>query len=134
MTYNMLIAGMCEAGELCEAGRLWDDMVEKGCTPNAFTYSMLIKGFCKIGKAEEGIKILEEMLDKVCLPNKSTYVMLIEGLCDSGKEAEVTKVVSMAMSSGDANVASWDLLVTKFVGDSDTGGNLLDRILLENVT
>ncbi|KAM1175525.1 hypothetical protein ACFX15_027425 [Malus domestica] len=134
MMYNMLIAGMCEAGELCEAGRLWDDMVEKGCTPNAFTYSMLIKGFCKIGKAEEGIKILEEMLDKVCLPNKSTYVMLIEGLCDSGKEAEVTKVVSMAMSSGDANIASWDLLVTKFVGDSDTGRNLLDRILLENAT
>ncbi|CAB4299655.1 unnamed protein product [Prunus armeniaca] len=133
MTYNMLISGLCEVGELCEAGRLWDDMVEKGCAPNAFTYNMLIKGFCKIGKAEEGIRILEEMLDKGCLPNKSTYGMLIEGLCDLGKEAEVTKVISLAMSNGDIESASWDLLLTKFVGDLDTGGAVMDKILVENV-
>ncbi|XP_008232205.1 PREDICTED: pentatricopeptide repeat-containing protein At5g16420, mitochondrial [Prunus mume] len=133
MTYNMLIAGLCEVGELCEAGRLWDDMVEKGCAPNAFTYNMLIKGFCKIGKAEEGIRILEEMLDKGCLPNKSTYGMLIEGLCDLGKESEVTKVISLAMSNGDIESASWDLLLTKFVGDLDTGGAVMDKILVENV-
>ncbi|KAM1018753.1 hypothetical protein ACFX2C_040342 [Malus domestica] len=133
MTYNMLIAGMCEVGELCEAGRLWNDMVEKGCAPNSFTYNMLIKGFCKIGKPEEGIKILEEMMDKGCLPNKSTYNMLIEGLCDLGVEAEVAEVVSMEMSSGGTNIASWDLYVTRFVGDLDTRESLMDKMLLENV-
>ncbi|KAJ0758735.1 putative tetratricopeptide-like helical domain superfamily [Helianthus annuus] len=69
LTYNTLIGGMSEMGELCEAGRLWDDMVEKGCVPNAFTYNTLIKGFCKGGSAKEGVKILEEMLDKRCFPN-----------------------------------------------------------------
>ncbi|CAN6566725.1 unnamed protein product [Malus baccata var. baccata] len=133
MTYNMLIAGMCEVGELCEEWRLWNDMVEKGCAPNSFTYSMLIKGFCKIGKPDKGIKILEEMMDKGCLPNKSTYNMLIEGLCDIGAEAEVAEVVSTEMSSGGTNIASWDLYVTRFVGDLDTRESLMDKTLLENV-
>lgn len=77
--------------------------------------------------------MLEEMIEKGCVPNKSTYDMLIVGLCDSGAEAEVAKVVSMAMSSGDTNIASWGLFITRFVSDLDTGESLLDKILLKNV-
>ncbi|KAL3534839.1 hypothetical protein ACH5RR_003300 [Cinchona calisaya] len=99
LTYNTLIAGMCERGELCEAGRLWDDMVEKRLNPNAFTYNMLIKGFCKIGNAREGIRVVEEMLDKGCSPNKSTYSILLEGLRDSGCESEIPRVLSLAAAS-----------------------------------
>ncbi|XP_020963608.1 pentatricopeptide repeat-containing protein At5g16420, mitochondrial-like [Arachis ipaensis] len=58
LTYNTLIVGICEKGELCEAARLWDDMVEKGRVPNAFTYNMLIEGFCKVGNVKEGIRII----------------------------------------------------------------------------
>ncbi|KAM1974736.1 hypothetical protein ACFX15_039594 [Malus domestica] len=131
--YIPSLALCCKWGSYVRKGRLWNDMVEKGCAPNSFTYSMLIKGFCKIGKPDEGIKILEEMMDKGCLPNKSTYNMLIEGLCDLGAEAEVTEVVSMEMSSGGTNIASWDLYVTRFVSDLDTRESLMDKMLVENV-
>ncbi|GFY81544.1 pentatricopeptide repeat (PPR-like) superfamily protein [Actinidia rufa] len=134
LTYNTLIAGMCERGELHEAGRLWDDMVEKGRVPNAFTYNMLIKGFCKVGKPREGIRVLEEMLDKGCSPNKSTYSILIEGLCDPGMEIDISKVLSMATSSVGIDADCWGVFIGKVAGNSESGGSVLDKILLEAAT
>lgn len=100
LTYNMLIAGMCEKGELCEAGRLWDDMVEKRCAPNAFTYGTLIAGFCKVGNAREGIRVLEEMLNKDHSPNYSTFSILIKSLHESGYKSEMEQVLSIAALKG----------------------------------
>ncbi|GAY45765.1 pentatricopeptide repeat-containing protein [Citrus sinensis] len=132
LTYNTLIAGMCESAELTEAGRLWDDMVEKGVEPNVFTYNMLIQGFCKIGNAKEGIRILEEMLDKGCFPNKTSFSLLIEGLYESGNEGEVGKVVSMATASGSVESDSWNFLLTRIVSDLDSGAGALDELLVKN--
>ncbi|OVA04775.1 Pentatricopeptide repeat [Macleaya cordata] len=136
LTYNTLIAGMCERGELQEAGRLWDDMVEKGIVPNVFTYNMLIKGFCKAGKASDGLRILEEMLEKECMPNKATYSILVEGLYCSGKEEEVMKVLIMAMTSRGVfvDLESWVVFVTKVAGGSESWRSVLDSVLLESET
>ncbi|CBI39576.3 pentatricopeptide repeat-containing protein At5g16420, mitochondrial isoform X1 [Vitis vinifera] len=134
LTYNALIAGMCEGGELPEAARLWDNMVEKGCVPNAFTYNMLIKGFCKVGNAREGIRVMEEMLDNGCLPNKATYAILLEGLYELGLEGEVTNVLSMASSRGGVDAECWGVFLAKFVngGNIDVEGAKIDRILVES--
>ncbi|QCE11700.1 pentatricopeptide repeat-containing protein At5g16420, mitochondrial [Vigna unguiculata] len=131
LTYNTLIVGMCERGKLCEAARLWDDMVEKGRAPNAYTYNVLIKGFCKVGNVKEGIRVLEEMVESGCLPNKSTYSILVDGISVSGgKKEEIEKVVLLAMTSGvDGDL--WELLL-KLVINLDGNAAKLDRILTEN--
>ncbi|XP_057798180.1 pentatricopeptide repeat-containing protein At5g16420, mitochondrial-like isoform X1 [Salvia miltiorrhiza] len=134
LTYNMLIAGMCDRGELCEAGRLWDHMVESGCPPNSFTYNLLINGFCKKGFAKEGIKIFEEMLDRGCSPNESTYSILIEGLCSSGCEADILNVLSAAAANNvEVKSDSWRILVNKFVPNHGNVSATLESILLDNV-
>lgn len=137
LTYNTLIAGMCEAEELLLASRLWDDMVEKGYKPNTFTYNMLIKGFCKVGSAREGVRFLEEMVGKRCFPNKSTYSVLIQGLCDSKLEGDViTRVLNMAALSGEVDASVWESLITKLCGSilSSRGATALDRVLLAYIT
>ncbi|KAF5186741.1 Pentatricopeptide repeat-containing protein [Thalictrum thalictroides] len=136
LTYNTLIEGMCERGELQEAGRLWDEMVEKGCVPNVFTYNMLIKGFCKMGKACEGVGILKDMVDKGCLPNKFTYSILIEGLLKSKQEKDIMKVLAVATSGGLLSLDgdSWGVFVTKTVANSESWKRVLDNALLETAT
>lgn len=132
LTYNTLIVGMCERGELCEAARLWDEMVEKGRAPNAFTYNVLIKGFCKVGDVKEGIRVLEEMVENGCLPNKSTYSILVDGISVSGgKKEEIEKVVLLAMTTG-VDGGLWGIFL-KLVGNLDGNAAMLDRILTENV-
>ncbi|PRQ56734.1 putative pentatricopeptide [Rosa chinensis] len=139
-----LIYWLCKKGEMWEARKLFDQ-IEMSEPPDVMTDNVLISGMCEVGscvrlggcrmtwwRKDEGIRILDEMFEKGCLPNKSTYAMLIEGLCDSGEEAEITRVISMAMSSGDIDSDSWDLFLTKVVGDLDTGESVLNRILLEN--
>ncbi|KAL0549551.1 hypothetical protein IC582_014036 [Cucumis melo] len=131
LTYNTLIGGMCEIGELCEAARLWDDMLEKGCVPNEFTYNMLIKGFLKIGKAEEVIKVVEEMLDKGCLLNESTYSLLVEGLLKLGKGEELFNILSMIISNGAVDFKAWHFCIPHFVSNVNEQGNMLEKILIE---
>ncbi|KAF2609036.1 hypothetical protein F2Q68_00046252 [Brassica cretica] len=97
LTYNTLISGMCEKGELTEAGPLWDDMVERKCKPNAFTFNVLIEGLCKMGNVKEG------------------------------KEEDGVKIVSMAVKSGKVDRECWELFLRKFAGELDKGeGNDLD--------
>ncbi|KAL1309799.1 hypothetical protein AAHE18_17G204600 [Arachis hypogaea] len=134
LTYNTLIAGMRERGELCEAARLWDDMVEKGRVPNAFTYDMLIKGFCKVGNVKEGIRIIEEMFESGCLPDKSTYTVLIDGLsCARGMVEEINKVVALAVSAG-VDDDMWDIFLKSVVNNLNLNAAEFDRILLESVS
>ncbi|KAJ6838196.1 pentatricopeptide repeat-containing protein-like, mitochondrial [Iris pallida] len=132
LTYNTLISGMCENGELQEAGKLWDDMVEKKCGPNDFTYNVLIKGFCKTGRPEEGVKVLEEMLDKGFAPNKFTIGVLVDGLSECGKEEEVIELLRNLVSrkGGNLGTESWDVLLRKAIKDTDTWKDTLSMALV----
>ncbi|KAH0451639.1 hypothetical protein IEQ34_018938 [Dendrobium chrysotoxum] len=120
LTYNTLISGMCENGELQEAGRLWDDMVERRCAPNVFTYNVLINGFCKAGKPKEGIRILGEMMESMCAPNKFTYNVLIDGLHKLGDMEEIAKLLQKATSKSEfLDGEIWNIFVTKMLSDSN---------------
>ena len=130
LTFNTLISGMCENGELQEAGRLWDDMVERKCHPNVFTYNVLIKGFCKFGEAKEAVRILEEMLEKGCVPNKSTYGVLVDGLFECGDEDQALGVIRnvASRSGGFLDEDSWEVFIRKVVTDTGRWREVLGEV------
>ncbi|CAA7387909.1 unnamed protein product [Spirodela intermedia] len=106
LPYNTIIAGMCELGELQEAGRLWDRMEGKGCFPNAFSYGVLIGGFCRAGKAREAVAVLREMVERGLVPDGATCSAIVDGLDDAADRDEVTQVLGQGRQSTAATSAA----------------------------
>jgi pentatricopeptide repeat protein len=64
---------------MSEAMKLFDSMVEEGCTPDVVTYNTLINELCKGGKMDKVLKLMDEMLERGLVPTKFTYTSLIHG-------------------------------------------------------
>ncbi|KAF8707071.1 hypothetical protein HU200_030300 [Digitaria exilis] len=122
-TYNMLIAGffakgflkkvealqlvMENEGDLDEARRLKEEMVEQGCLPDvctytilmngshkmisdrlppsAVTYTVLIHAYCRKGNLYSAYGWFQKMLEEGVEPNEITYNVLIHALCRMGR-------------------------------------------------
>lgn len=113
-TYNTLLSGMFDNGELQEAGKLWDDMLDNRCSPSALTYNLLIQGFCKAGLVKDGIKIFEEMLAKGFPPNKVMYQTLIDELRRRGETPDENFIglLRLGISGGFLDRDCWDFPVS----------------------
>ncbi|KAJ3672455.1 hypothetical protein LUZ60_007176 [Juncus effusus] len=115
-TYNTLMTSLCENGELHEAARLWDNMIERNCKPNVVTYNVFINGFCKVGKAKEALCLFEEMVEKGFKVSKVTFRVLVNGLFELGNE-EIIRVIKCAKLGGNnlLDTEFWEIFVRKFV-------------------
>ncbi|KAM0860748.1 hypothetical protein ACQ4PT_046345 [Festuca glaucescens] len=87
IAYSLIVHAYCDIGELKSAHEQWDDMVCRGCHPNAFVYTCLIRAHCREGGVSEAIQLLQEMLSKKLKPYDATYSHLITG-CFRQERAE----------------------------------------------
>ncbi|KAK2967935.1 hypothetical protein RJ640_010545 [Escallonia rubra] len=60
-TYSSLIDGYCMHGQMDEAGRIFDSMIDLGLVPDVITYNVLINGYCKSLKMDEAMHLLREL-------------------------------------------------------------------------
>jgi pentatricopeptide repeat protein len=128
LTYNSLILGSCENGELQGTGKVWDDMVERRYQPNAMTYEALIKGLCKMGKSNEGASIFQEMVAKGCTPSKLLYHELVNSLSD---EDIVCNILEATVLSGQnlLDGECWETFVKNVVNPYEPWSMNLDALL-----
>uniref|UniRef100_A0ACD5VNP1 Uncharacterized protein n=1 Tax=Avena sativa TaxID=4498 RepID=A0ACD5VNP1_AVESA len=87
IAYSLIVHAYCHIGELESAHEQWDDMVRRGCHPNAFVYTCLIGAHYRGGSVSEAIQFLQEMLSKKLKPYDATYSHLITG-CFKQERAE----------------------------------------------
>ena len=55
LIYNALIAGHFKEGNLEEALRLHNEMLDRGLVPNDTTYDILVNGKAKVGNSLSGV-------------------------------------------------------------------------------
>lgn len=64
---------------------VFQEMVEKGCTPNAQVYNVLIDNLGKAGQVDEACKVFNRMNEQGCSPDQVTYNTVLGILGRVGK-------------------------------------------------
>nr|XP_009772729.1 PREDICTED: pentatricopeptide repeat-containing protein At2g13420, mitochondrial-like [Nicotiana sylvestris] len=84
ITYNSLIDGIGEHGELDDMVYLYEEMKKVGCFPDVITYNTLINYFFQSGRMVLAFKNLHEMKKSGLNPNVVTYNTFIDVFAKKG--------------------------------------------------
>lgn len=86
VTYRWLISGFCDTGDVIEASKIWNLMVDEGFEPDVEAVERMMETFFKKNKYDEAMKLFQMMrikrMDDLGL---STYRLVIEWMCKRGK-------------------------------------------------
>lgn len=114
-TYTILISGWCEAKNLLEAGKLWNEMVDKGFKPDLVTHNIMLGGLFKGGKKEEALKLFELMKTNGPHPNSKSYTTVIRALSKLQKMEEASKFFAEMQEHGSPlDAAVYTCLITGY--------------------
>ncbi|MFQ6627437.1 hypothetical protein Gotur_006333, partial [Gossypium turneri] len=78
-SYNILIDGLCKAGNIEVGKELFHKLSVNGLKPNVYTYAIMINGFCRDGLPDEAYQLFRSMEDNDCLPDSFCYNVMIQG-------------------------------------------------------
>ncbi|CAI9785290.1 unnamed protein product [Fraxinus pennsylvanica] len=88
-TYRWLIYGFCDVGDLIEASKVWNLMVDEGFEPGINAVDAILEGLFKNNRFDEGLKLFQSMrVKRMENLGLSTYRVVINWLCKKGKLGE----------------------------------------------
>ncbi|GMH30851.1 hypothetical protein Nepgr_032694 [Nepenthes gracilis] len=114
-TYSVLLNGWCRVKNLMEAGRIWNEMIDKGFRPDVAAHNTMLEGLLKANKRSDAIKMFEVMKIKGPAPNVRSYTILIRRLCRQNKMTEAVEFFEEMLNSGcEPDAAIYTCLITGF--------------------
>ncbi|KAL8532429.1 hypothetical protein ACS0TY_008872 [Phlomoides rotata] len=88
-TYRWLVYGFCDVGDLIEASKVWNSMVDDGFDPSVEAVEVMIQTLFKHNKFDEGLKLFQSLrVNRMEVLGLSTYRLVIKWLCNKGKMGE----------------------------------------------
>eukprot|EP01018_Ginkgo_biloba_P025004 Gb_27824 [translate_table: standard] len=82
--YNVFINGLCHVGRPDIATRVFENMLENRCAPNANSHISLLHGYLKCKKVVDALKFFQAV-STAHPPSTRLYNVLVSGLCKAGK-------------------------------------------------
>lgn len=114
-TYTVLLNGWCRVKNLMEAGRMWNEMVDKGFKPDIVAHNTMLEGLFKCKKKSDAIKLFEVMKAKGPLPNVRSYTIAIRYFCKQRMMKDAVEYFQEMIDSGcQPDVAVYTCLITGF--------------------
>lgn len=114
-TYTVLLNGWCRVKNLMEAGRVWNEMIDKGFKPDIVAHNTMFEGLLKGKRRSEAMKLFEVMKAKGPHPNVRSYTILIRDLCKQKKMKEAVEYFEEMLDSGfEPDAAVYTCLITGY--------------------
>ncbi|KAJ4879509.1 putative pentatricopeptide repeat-containing protein [Raphanus sativus] len=133
VVYNVALAGLCKAGKLKEARKLFSELIlREGFSPDEYTYTILIHGCAVDGDVNEAFNLRDEMSVKGITPNVVTYNALIKGLCKSGNLDRAQRLLRKLPHKGiTPNAITYNTIIDGLMrsGCSDEAMRLKDKMV-----
>lgn len=99
-TYTVLLNGWCRVKNLMEAGRIWNEMIDKGFEPDIVAYNTMLEGLLRSKKRSDAVKLLMVMKAKGPSPDVRSYTILIRDLCKHSKMKDAIEYFDEMVDSG----------------------------------
>ncbi|KAL6177066.1 hypothetical protein ACLB2K_053698 [Fragaria x ananassa] len=136
-TYAVLLDGWCRVKNLLEAGRVWNEMIDKGFEPDVVTHNIMLGGLLRSHKRSDAIKLFEIMKAKGPSPNARSYSILIQNFCKQKQMKEAVLYFEEMRESGcQPSVVVYTNLITGFGNQNkmDMVHGLLKAMKLDGCT
>ncbi|XP_004237056.1 putative pentatricopeptide repeat-containing protein At1g26500 [Solanum lycopersicum] len=89
VTYRWLIYGFCDVGDVIEASKIWNLMVDEGFEPEIASIETMIEILFKNNRYVEALKVFQSVrVNRMSELGVSTYRLVISWLCKKGKLGE----------------------------------------------
>lgn len=89
ITYKWLIHGFCDIGNLVEASKVWNLMVDEGFEPDIEAVETMLETLFKVNHYDHALKLFQSMrVKRIQDLGVSTYRLVVKWLCKRGKLGE----------------------------------------------
>ncbi|KAD7117632.1 hypothetical protein E3N88_04900 [Mikania micrantha] len=114
-TYTVLLNGWCKVGNLLEAGKVWNEMIDKGFNPDIVAYNTMLEGLLKVHKRSDAVKLFDVMKAKGPPPNERSYTIMIRDLCKQKRMKDAVEYYENMLKFGcKPDAAVYTCLITGF--------------------
>lgn len=117
-TFNTLMTARCNAGEVEEALKVFEEMPRLRARRDSASYSILIRGLCRVGRFEKAEQLFDELLKKDVLcrsggsvPLVAAYNPMFQYLCGAGKTKKAENVFRRLMLRGLQDAPAFEMLI-----------------------
>lgn len=131
-SYTILIRGWDEVGDLVEARKVFDEMIQRGCTVDVPAYNSLLEALCNGGDFDEAYSMFREMASRGLDPDAFTYSIFILSYCKRDNIHSVFRVLDrMKRYNLVPNIYTYNCIIKKLCANEkvEEAYQLLDEMI-----
>ncbi|TKY56479.1 Pentatricopeptide repeat-containing protein [Spatholobus suberectus] len=85
VSWNVIITGYCQKGEIEQAQKYFDAMLEEGIEPGLVTWNILIASYNQLGHCDIAMDLMRKMESSGITPDVYTWTSMISGFTQKGR-------------------------------------------------
>ncbi|XP_078444623.1 pentatricopeptide repeat (PPR-like) superfamily protein [Wolffia australiana] len=101
VSWNSLISGHCQRGELDQALYLFELMLrDEGIEPGLVTWNILITSYNQLGQPDSALALMSQMADRGLVPDVVTWTSMVSGFAQNSRPQKALELFSEMVAAG----------------------------------